>query len=560
MLNNRQKLAEQLLIGEAKPEVPKTHEKNLEKKAPPKFKRPGVKSENESNTEKKSKANLDDLLENYEKHELREVDLNKISSTKHENEEKHKEQSATDSKNIEGDLHPAAAGKGSGLFGNEHKEIIQSDEKISENDIPNNNKINFDGIKNINKIADSNQNEKKKENYDFTEHLLPSASENLNKHDNEIINMVMNNEENQEHNTTGHMNLNPSENTFDEINLNNNFNNEPNNFKEIGSTTSIHPKNVIFQEDIGTSNNLFESTTSYAKNFLENLSAPNVQNNNHINNNNNFLNNSTNMINLGSEKPSNNSLIVANMNSNRQKDLVPSIPKHSDNIDFHINPNHENKSSNTNSENYPTSQGEDNLSIPEINCKSIELTNENFNEKKHSTNSSNLNLNNQSNGNYQETKEYNCDANNFFSNAIDNNNNNKFENANMHNYNNDNFIRIANFDDDNIKNNKNNSNKILKDFSKNLNETEIINSKKQEMNTANDYYSRNISEKFDNKMESRNNNGNSLSEINRIQILDNEIANLRKIINEYKNKEIQENEPMLKLEIVNLINTESEFY
>jgi hypothetical protein len=37
--------------------------------------------------------------------------------------------------------------------------------------------------------------------------------------------------------------------------------------------------------------------------------------------------------------------------------------------------------------------------------------------------------------------------------------------------------------------------------------------------------------------------------------LDNEIANLRKIINEYKNKEIQENEPMLKLEIVNLINT-----
>lgn len=544
MLNSRQKLAEQLLSSEQEFESQKANEQNAEKKAPPKFKRPGIKSENDLNTEKKSKVNLNDLLDNYEKHELPEADLNKISSDKQEiKNELQSEITDTATKNKEVDLHKQQAIEAKA---NEQKEfIIASDSKAynkAENK-PNNKNLNLTEINKLktNIVNESTENELNSASKNLIENKnILNEKETFNNNDNKCMNDI----EAEEDNATSHINLNnQSENTFDEINLNNT--NHAKQFKDLGSSTSINPKNALYGDEIGSTNNLFESATSHAKNFLENLSAANAQNaknnnndnninTNNDNNDNNTLDNYSNIINLASEKQSYNNLIVADINANHSdKDLITANQKHADHIDFNINQQNQNKSFNNNSENNHASQGEDNLSIPEINCKSIELTNENYTEKKQSTNSSNLNLNNQSNGNYQETKDFNYETNNFFSNSIENPTN-KFESVK------NNLIKITNFDDEEI--NKQN------DYNEN-DAKEINNFDEKEISNANNL----CCDKY-HKEEDISNNGNSISENHRINILENEINNLRKIINEFKKKEIEENESMQKLEIINLKN------
>jgi len=636
MLNSRQKLAEQLLM---EPEVPKAVEQTTDKKAPPKFKRPALnKGDNESNAEKKPKANLDDLLDNYEKQQqqLPEVDLNmnKIS-IQDVAEEAHMAHKAAllDANEVNSNeaFEANSAGtteareeQGSAfLLGNEQQRsefCVKSDNNAEEDSEAVNSNFNYkykDNKNNFGKVL-NRQNEELKAVEEESQNKAEDKTDNLIKIYrgciNERINSVMNNEDTEEqHNTKSHlMNLNHSENTFDEINLNSNCKNNKSNsdkkkFKEIGSTTSINPKKTcMFEEDIGSSNNLFESTTSHTKNFFENLSAANYQNNNiknNINNNNFSLNSSAAVINLGSEKSlgGENQSIKNTRSNNSDKELIGGYPKHTDNnSDFNVNPSnsHENKStSNTHSENNHNShgsQGDDNLSIPEINCKSIELTNENFitEKKQHSINSSNMNLNNErNNGKFQETKEFNCEANNFFSNFKDENS--IISNStNIKHLQNNNILKakVSDFGENANEHDKNQKakNKIfsiskepVEDFSENLNlnENENLNEKEEQEIIRNGDDEKNENKpnfstyNFSNSghrsnykylnqgLEAESTGSNtehgllSSSEKNRIQILEDEINNLRKIIGECKRKEIEENESMLKLEIVSLNNT-----
>lgn len=537
MLNSRQKLAEQLLSNETELENPKINEQsNLEKKIPPKLKRPGIRNENEFTNEKKTKVNLDDLLENYEKHELPEADIKKISNCdiKIENLEckideiKNLSESNLDKKE---NIFPKIKEENL-LFGNENdgeistifnkepkqgyrEENIEKSENLFKNfNIDNNNenkkKIGVDESKIFN---EDNQNK------NFNEINSKNNIVEDNSDSKERNNMLFGNEDKfEDFNTTSNINLNPSENTLDEINFNNNNINEnvERKLNEIGSSTSINPKNApIFEEDFGSSNNLFESTNSHTKNFFENITGNNVNNINNLNNNFNklgaaiYLGNSTKTL-------ENENLIHTHINS--EKDINNN--KTVENIDFNIKDNQENKSI-SNSENNHISQNEDNISFPEINCKSIELTNENLNDKKHSSTSSNLN--NKSNGNYPDTKDFNNESNNLKE--------EKLNSYSRYNENSRNNISVKNkFNEFSIK-------------------TEIYTEKPNEIN-----YDIHINEKEIN-IENKNNNDLNYNHKDKIKFFEEEIWNLRNIINEYKIKEINQNECMLKLEIVNLKNT-----
>jgi len=311
--------------------------------------------------------------------------------------------------------------------------------------------------------------------------------------------------------------LDHSENIFDQINIINNKKNTLK-FKDISSSNSINTKKTIFEDDIGSSNNLFESTNSQTNNFFENLAGFSNKNPNVLNNTENINNTSSNL-NLGSSKTLENQKILIT-NPNSEKDILNNT-KNIENIDFNINNNHENKSSNTNSDNNQVNSNEDNLSIPEIYCKSIELIESN-NEKKHSTNSSNLN--NQSNGNYQETKEFNDEVGNMF---------------------------LTNFKEENLNLNKN----IKKVSNKDKSVKNIIEISDNLCNNESIFYN-NETKKIENDHSEENKEYEKChSNIDRINLLENEICNLRKIVNNYKKKEIELGESMLKLEISNLNNS-----
>lgn len=515
MINSRQKLAEQLLSNEVEQETPKEDKKPEGKVPPPKLKRPniptnieaidnkGLNTKNSEVPQKKNIGNFEDLLDNYEKHELPEANIN------------------IDNKTVS--LPEATETPASAFF--ENKERLEKIEAKPQQSFEENRKadikteiIELDADENIHKTnfinkftSDDNTHLTSELNKDLSNNYLEIPRNINNKNSNlQSIHLEDNPHQGKEKSQTNIFAQNQKNEIIENVNnkdilitakgKNTLFDNEHEHeheyeyeHEQLQENDNMNPENFTHDDQGDNSNHALDDNTAHI-NTLEPIELQDNYSNSHAvafiekskfdeaeNNNANTFSEKSQNINSNSN---NNNL--NNLNTKNFFDNLPSnVMQKNDYIKN--NNNLTNLNNNVLKSNY-NNNNDDNLSIPEVNCKSIELTNDNYNqEKKHSGNS--LNINNQSNGNYPERENTN--------------------NANIHNYEANNFFS-------------------------NLKENEI-----------------NLNSKFDNLTE---NSHEDKSDGNKIALFEKEINSLRKIIDEYKKKELLENESMLHLEIINLKN------